>query len=252
MKDLICLMYHDVYVTSVAESGIQTRGAEKYKISKKEFTKQIQAISEYYELKNISKNRVLITFDDGGSSFYSLIAPILKMYDFKGFFFITTSFIGKKGFLTSEEIISLHSWGNFIGTHSNTHPGMLTSLPFQELEEEWLRSINILESILQSKILHASIPGGSYSTEMADILIANGIKYIFTSKPTKKIQYLYNNCEVIGRFAILNTMTVKEVMNLFKPISLMRFKQFMKWNLLGLIKTAFGQNYLKVRKRLLK
>jgi peptidoglycan/xylan/chitin deacetylase (PgdA/CDA1 family) len=248
----ICLMYHDVYESSVAESGFQTRGAEKYKISLQKFTRQIRSIYEYCELKNIQKNKIILTFDDGGSSCYSLIAPVLNRYDFKGYFFITTSLIGQKGFLSSEEIKFLHTEGHFIGTHSHTHPGMLKNLPFHKLEEEWSCSVKILESIVQSNIIHASIPGGSYSKDMADILIANGIKYIFTSIPTNKIRHLNNNCEVIGRFAILNTTTLAEVMDLFNPISFTRFKQIMKWNLLDLIKSVFGKNYLKIRKRLLK
>jgi len=246
------LMYHDVYDTSIDESGFQTPSAEHYKVQIKEFTKQIRTISEYCELKNISKEKVLLTFDDGGSSFYSVIAPILLKYGFKGYFFITTSFIDTKRFLSTAEIISLHEKGHFIGTHSHTHPARLNNLPLDALEDEWSHSIKMLENILHTKIRYASIPGGSYSRTVGHILEAIGIKYIFTSKPTTKIQYLSSNCKVIGRFAIINTTTISEVINLFIPVSFIRFKQTMKWNLLAILKSLLGDNYLNIRKYILK
>lgn len=252
MKKRKCaLMYHDVYDKSFSESGFQTHSAEKYKVQEKDFLTQIITISEYCKLKGISKDNIFLTFDDGGSSFYSLIAPILKKYDFKGYFFITTAYINKQGFLTTNEIISLHNDGHFIGVHTHTHPGKLNSLPFHELEDEWLYSLRILETILQTKVLYASIPGGSYSPMMATILNAEGIICIFTSEPTTKIQYLNNNCKVIGRFAIVNTMTSKGVIELLKPISYMRFLQSIKWQLLGLVKMIFGRKYLLIRKYLM-
>ena len=43
----VVLMYHDVYKTSVKESGFQTDGANHYKITEASFEDQLQRIKEY-------------------------------------------------------------------------------------------------------------------------------------------------------------------------------------------------------------
>lgn len=252
MRKMISLMYHDVYEYTVQESGFQTSPANKYKISKEEFAKQIQSISKYCSDRNILKENIMLTFDDGGASFYSIIAPILKEYGFKGYFFISTAFINTKGFLTSDQVISLHEEGHFIGAHSHTHPGMLNKLPLVELEEEWFVSIKILNDLLKTKTTHVSIPGGSFSKEMGNILANKGIESIFISQPTNKIEFISDNCRTIGRFAIYNNTKVTEVEDLLKTISLTRLRQIVKWKSLILFKYLLGTNYLRIRKFLLK
>ena len=87
-------MYHDVYDKKKAESGFQNQEALVYKINVIDFENQVKKISSFKE-----KYDIRFTFDDGGSSFYTLIAPILEKYNFKGYYFISSDFINKKGFL---------------------------------------------------------------------------------------------------------------------------------------------------------
>lgn len=248
----IVLMFHDVYEKTVMESGFQTEAANRYKISKDKFLKQIQAIKEYCVSRNVLKDDIVFTFDDGGSSFYSIIAPILKEFGFKGYFFISTANINTKGFLTSEQVVSLQNAGHIIGAHTHTHPGMLNRLTLNELEEEWTVSIEILSELLKTKIVNVSIPGGSFSKEMGNILANKEVEYIFTSKPTNKIECLRDNCKIIGRYTILNDTEVSQIINLFCKISLERLKQKIKWDFLSVFKYLLGDNYLNIRKYLLK
>lgn len=248
----IVLMFHDVYEKTVLESGFQTDAAKLYKVSKDKFLKQIQTITEYCGSQNILKDDILFTFDDGGSSFYSIIAPILNEFGFKGYFFISTAYIDTEGFLTSEQVVSLHKDGHIIGAHTHTHPGMLNRLTVDELEEEWTVSIEILSELLKTKILNVSIPGGSFSNEMGNVLANKEVEYIFTSKPTGKIEYFRDNCKIIGRYTIMNNMEVSQIINLFKKISLERLKQKIKWDLLSIFKNKLGDKYLSIRNYLVK
>ena len=75
----IVLMYHCVYANDSKESGFQSFGANVYKLSSIQFEKQVKAIREAYPIDC----PVVFTFDDGGVSFYSVIAPILEKYHFK-------------------------------------------------------------------------------------------------------------------------------------------------------------------------
>lgn len=248
----IVLMFHDVYENTVQESGFQTEAANRYKISKDQFLKQIQAIKEYCNRRNILKDDIVFTFDDGGFSFYSIIAPILKEFGFKGYFFISTAYINTRGFLTSEQLVSLQKGGHIIGAHTHTHPGMLNRLTLDELEKEWSVSLKILSELLDTKIVYVSIPGGSFSVEMGNILEKKEIEYIFTSNPTNKTKYLRSNCKIIGRYTVMKDMDVSQIINLLEKISVERFKQKIKWNFLSLFKSILGYEYLRIRKYLLK
>ena len=86
----IALMYHDVYKQSGTESGFQNESAFQYKISEEEFESHVKEISKYCVNNNVD---VLFTFDDGGISFLTIIAPILEKYNQKGIFFISTQYI---------------------------------------------------------------------------------------------------------------------------------------------------------------
>lgn len=245
-------MYHDVFHHNVKESGFQNIGAIPYKLNSREFENQIRAIAEFCESRKMDKNQVALTFDDGGESFYSIIAPILEKHGFKGYFFITTLLIGTQGFMNSEQIIDLHNRGHYIGSHSHTHPKNISELSSSEIETEWTNSVEILNKIISGKIDVASIPGGFYSEQSRIALKKNGIEFIFTSIPTRKINYNFNKQYIIGRFAIKKGTTNEAVLQLMNNNSLSQIYQFAKWRGLALIRAALGNNYYLIRDVLLK
>jgi len=161
-KKLVFLMYHDVFDSSFSESGFQNVSAIKYKISRHSFEEQIKEIATYCNSRSISSNDVFFTFDDGGKSFFTFIGPILEKFGFRGYFFISTMFIGQPGFLTDQEIVELDRRGHFIGVHSHSHPPNISSLGFDQIKYEWQQSLLILNKILNKNVRYASIPGGFF------------------------------------------------------------------------------------------
>lgn len=246
MNKLISLMYHDVYDVSVTESGFQNIGALIYKTSKLTFEDQLKSIARYCDEKLINKENIYLTFDDGGKSFLSIIAPTIEKYGFRGYFFITTRLINSLGFLTTEDIIELDQRGHFIGTHSHSHPKNISALTYTELESEWVESVKILEGILMKSIKHASIPGGFYSNDSLVALKNIGIKVIFTSKPSTSYA-IQNGIKVFGRHPITSEMKTKDVMNLLKPYSIIRIKQLTKWRILQFAKRYLGRLYFTIQ-----
>ena len=176
------LAYHDVFsIDKHNDSGFKNSSAKSYKIDYDQFKFQLNKINEAKKYipvtindlveKNLS-GRFMLTFDDGGVSAFTLIKEILDKYKWKGHFFITAKFINKKGFLTSEQIIKLKNDGHVIGTHSWSHPLIISSLNDEELNYEWEKSIDTLENIINEPIITASIPGGFFKKEMRIILIS--------------------------------------------------------------------------------
>lgn len=87
----INLMYHDVYRHEVKESGFIRERDLPYKINAIAFEEQVKAISDYCKIMELPKDYVVFTFDDGGKSFHSVIAPILEKMAIKVCFLLLQS-----------------------------------------------------------------------------------------------------------------------------------------------------------------
>jgi peptidoglycan/xylan/chitin deacetylase (PgdA/CDA1 family) len=191
-----------------------------------------------------------LTFDDGGASFHSVIAPILEKYGFKGIFFISTDFIGTKGFLNKIQIEDLYNRGHQIGPHSCSHPRDMTKISPDEIYSEWKNSKNIIEQIINKEVNIASIPSGFYNKKVIKIMSEIGIHNIYTSVPQNK--KIYNEkINLFGRFAIQNfdnNSLVIEIINSNKT----RLKIYIRWFVLNISRKILGNNYFKLRNFLIK
>lgn len=246
----IVLMYHDVYVNNSHETGFINNTAIKYKIYVNEFAKQVKTISEYMIINGLPIETVEFSFDDGGKSFISEIAPILEQYNLKGIFFVTTGFIGHEGFLNENDLRDLVKRGHRVGSHSHTHPERMDILNEEDLKDEWEMSNNILTSILGYSPKEASIPNGYSSKKVIKSMVNAGFTEIYTSTPTIKFfQYLEAN--VIGRYAITNNSTVKSILSIIESPH-RRFLCNTRFQLLRILKFILGDKYLSIRSIMLR
>lgn len=206
---LITFLYHEV-VDSKSLSGFQRRGALPYKHKKYHFINDLKIILENFKttidldnLQALDNGGLILTFDDGGVSSIE-IAKILTKNKVLGHFFITTSMINKKGFLSEKQIKEIRSLGHIIGTHSHTHPAHFRDLPYKEMLLEWKDSKKILEKILNETINKASVPGGDLSNAVIKSASDVGIKFLFTSEPNFS-PYEKHGLTVFGRVCPKNT-----------------------------------------------
>ena len=235
-------MYHDVFFQTPSESGL---ASDMYKISIERFERQIIKVCE---LEKSNPGSIILTFDDGGSSFYSPISKILDKYSLKGYFFIATKYIGTTGFLTKEQIADIDKRGHHIGSHSYSHPENITSLSDEEMNEEWAHSVMDLEEIVGHKVVVASIPNGYQSNKVLEAIRKANIIDVFTSKPTCK-KKLYKDITLIGRFVVLDGMTEDDIIYL---ISSKKKKQLLllKWRILNVVKLILGNKYEIVKQKI--
>lgn len=82
-----------------------------------------------------SEGLVSLSFDDGGSSFYTETMPQLLSHNFHATVNIVNDFINQPGYMTSSQISEINENGMEIGSHSMTHP-YLTSLSDTDLAQE--------------------------------------------------------------------------------------------------------------------
>jgi peptidoglycan/xylan/chitin deacetylase (PgdA/CDA1 family) len=112
----------------------------------------------------------LITFDDSRVEHFTIAAPMLESYGFRGSFFIMTITYNKKNYMTTQQIDSLDQKGHTIGLHSWDH----TMVTKYVEEAQWLQQVaepkKKLEGITGSKVDFWAYPNGVYNHESAEKL----------------------------------------------------------------------------------
>jgi len=253
------IMYHDVVEGDDFEaSGFPGRDAALYKLGRKQFAEQLQAIKaaapggarRIFDPPIGPAASFVITFDDGGASAYTTIADMLEQYGWRGHFFITTDYIGRPAFMSRTQIRELHRRGHVIGSHSCSHPARISSCRWEEIVREWAASALVLSDILGEKVRAASVPGGFYSRKVAQAASLAGIEWLFTSEPTAR-QIWVDGCRVLGRYTIQRWMSPQTVAGLATGRIQPRLRQMFLWNTKKLTKSLGGKYYLKARKSLL-
>lgn len=234
MKDTV-LMYHDVYKASARESGFQTDGANHYKISKAAFEEQI---------KQICGLSVTLTFDDGGISFYTIIAPILEKYHLTGHFYIATNYIGSEGFMDENQIKDLHKRGHIIGSHSCSHPSDFRAVPFDARKKEWEESVRRLSEIIGEQVKEVSIPNGFLQKDDLQIFEELGITTIYTSKLGENRQV--DGLKILGRIGIDNGMSAQQILSIISG-GMAYKKMLFKQKILSIVKILLGNQYIKIK-----
>lgn len=240
---VVSLLFHDVYASDPHESGFRSRAADRYKLTIPDFEAQLDGLADSWPAG--SPIPVTLTFDDGGASYYTAIAERLEAMGLRGHCFISTDFIGERGFLTAEQIRELDSRGHVIGTHSASHPQRFSALTRADMRTEWFESRQKLEDILGRAITVGSVPGGYFSTDVARAAAGTGLQRLFTSEPTSK-PMPFDECTVIGRFTIRRGHPPDMARRLAAAAPWARCGAWMGWNAKALVKPVLGPSYARI------
>jgi peptidoglycan/xylan/chitin deacetylase (PgdA/CDA1 family) len=254
-------MYHDVVPPGGwASSGFPGAGADIYKLERDDFARHLAAIRAARPnappalasdpSPSASACPLYLTFDDGGSSALTEIAPLLEQYGWRGHFFVTTGRIGAPGFLTAAGIRELDR-GHTIGSHSCSHPPRISACSWDEIRREWTESVRVLAELLGKPIPTASVPGGFFSRRVAEAAALAGIEILFTSEPTTRIATL-DHCRILGRYGIWRGMPPAVSGQIAAGRRAPRWKQTAWWKCKKAAKALGGAAYLKLRARLIR
>jgi len=252
------LLYHDIVPEGeYASSGFVSPDANIYKFSVAEFERHLFAIQSRHPAPAVSAavalaspEALLLTFDDGGSSAIQWTADILERFGHVGHFFITTDYVGAAGFLSRADIAALARRGHIIGSHSCSHPVLMSKCASQQIEREWRESVDVLSNIVGTPVTIASVPGGSYSRAVGQAAARAGLRVLFTSEPVSSIGEV-NGCALIGRYSIQRGTSSQTAAALAGGDWLAVFKQALYWNLKKVIKNMGGNAWIELRKKIL-
>jgi peptidoglycan/xylan/chitin deacetylase (PgdA/CDA1 family) len=261
---VVSLLFHDVYVSDPSESGFRSPAADRYKLTIPAFEAQLDGLEELRippacrsseseggnpespsTSLGTSRGPVVITVDDGGVSYYTTIADRLEAMGLRGHCFVSTNFIGARGFLTAQQIRELDSRGHIIGTHSASHPQRCSALTLPEMRSEWSESRQKLEDILGRGVTVGSVPGGYFSSAVAKAAHDTGLRTLFTSEPTSKPS-AFEECTLVGRFTIRRGHPADMARRFAATAPWTRSGAWVAWNAKAIVKPVLGPTYARI------
>lgn len=200
--------------------------AEKYAIATDTFEQHIHYLSEE-GFESISfnafldgfqphpkKKYIIITFDDGNYSDYSIAFHILKKYGFVATFFVTVGRIGTRDYLDWDHLKEMIDGDMSIQSHSLNH-FFLSDLSEDNLRKELTESKKIVEDKLSLPVHFISLPGGFYSRRVLKAAQDTDYKGVATSGPgLNRLGSLEEKFKLYKRF----TITRKTRMDSFQEI----------------------------------
>ena len=176
---IISLMYHRFEENKYPSTNIKLKDFKEHlKIIQENKINFVNPKNFENDLTNKKAQRkILLTIDDGYSSFYKNAWPILKEKKIPFILFISTREVGSFNYMTWDQIKEL-SKENFveIGNHSHTHEYLVdenTDLIKEDIE----KSILIFKDKLGKNSNFFSYPFGEYSLEFKNIIKSLGFKY---------------------------------------------------------------------------
>lgn len=121
---------------------------------------------------------IIISFDDTDLDQFTVAAPELKKYGFKGVFFIMTVSIGRPRYMSKTQIKTLSDEGHVIASHTWNHKNFT-----QFTDEDWAIQIDkptkTLETITGKRVEYFAYPYGVWKPETLHKLKEHGFKAAF-------------------------------------------------------------------------
>lgn len=123
---------------------------------------------------------VRFSFDDGNASDLDIGLPCLQREKRNAIFFVSTAYIGSRGYLDGSGIALLYREGMIIGSHGHAHRPLANLCP-DEIHRDLARSKEILENLVGDRVVDLAIPFGRYDWRITHEARKCGYETIYTS-----------------------------------------------------------------------
>ena len=178
---VISLMYHRFEENKYPSTNIRLNDFKKHLMAVEKSNINFINPKNFEDELNKNKNqrKILLTIDDGFTSFYEKAWPILKEKKIPFILFVSTREVGAFNYMTWDQIKELSDESFVeIGNHSHTHE-YLVDENYDFIKADIEKSISIFKEKLGNNSSFFSYPFGEYSLEFKDIIKSLGFKYAF-------------------------------------------------------------------------
>ncbi len=187
-KQVPILCYHQIRNWKPTDS----KTAKDYIVQENDFRGQMQMLAdsgyhtilpdELYAYLNentpLPTKPIMLTFDDTDLDQYTLAAPQMKKYGFKGVFFIMTVSLGRPHYMTKDQVKELSDDGNVIASHTWDHHNVK-----KYAGQDWVTQIDKptkkLEEITGKPIKYFAYPFGLWNEQAIPELKKRGFVAAF-------------------------------------------------------------------------
>jgi peptidoglycan/xylan/chitin deacetylase (PgdA/CDA1 family) len=232
MKQAIVLMYHALY-DSEDQLNALTSDERPYAVRLDVFERQLQALRDrgvtllspmaLGDQASAPPRSVVITFDDGQVSNFTLALPALQRARAQAAFFVTTDFVGRPGYLSWQQVRALAEAGMTVGSHGHTHR-FLDDLSDSDLRFELKRSGELLADATGRPTTTLSFPGGRFDARTLTIARELGYEWFYTSEIGRVRMHALPADKLIPRIAVRRSLPLPafEALATAQPFVLLR------------------------------
>ena len=180
-KGIISIMYHRFEENKYPSTNIRMEDFKSHIKYIKDSNLTFISYEEFLEnINQVNKtNKILLTIDDGFSSFYENAWPILKDEKIPFIIFVNTESVGSSGYMNWKQLKEISKFSfTHIGNHSHTHDYLVDKTD-EEIRKDIKKSIDILKEKLNNKTKIFAYPFGEYKNSYKKIVKDLGFNYAF-------------------------------------------------------------------------
>lgn len=162
---------------------IQPVARDEYSVTPAAFAAQMQALADsgyqsilpddlyayLHQQKQLPAKPVMISFDDTRLEHFTIAKPNLEKHNFRGVFFIMTIAIGKKNYMSRQQLATLDSAGHVLGSHTWDHH-KATEYTDSAWQVQLHGSQKTIENITGKPVKYFAYPFGLWNKEAAAYL----------------------------------------------------------------------------------
>ena len=219
-SEIVYLMYHELEMPKRKPCNTEP-GYMRYVVQMSDFVEQMKnlqiagwrgtSVSE--TLQAPSQKTVVITFDDGCETDLLAAAPVLQLLKFGATFYTTCGWVGRRAYLSRQQLRELSDLGFEIGSHSMSH-AYLPDVNDAELRHEVSDSKSWLEDVVGLPVKHFSCPGGRFDRRVKSVVEEAGYCSLATSRPRANSRA--TDVYELGRAAVVRNTTIQQFEALYK------------------------------------
>lgn len=200
-KQVPVLCYHQIRNWRSRDSDM----AKTYIVEEENFRNQIRMLADsgYQTIlpdqlhnylvynKPLPAKPVMLTFDDTNLDQFTVAAPVLEQYGFRGVFFVMTVSLGRPNYMSKAQVKALSDAGHIIGSHTWDHHNVkkYTEVDWKTQVDKPLRQ---LQEITGKPVYYFAYPFGLWNQQAIPELKKRNFKAAFqlaTSRDTNEPLY---------------------------------------------------------------
>lgn len=250
------LTYHRIAAENAGTDYHESASQAFYTLTADRFTSQLSYLKENkFEILSLfgspvsytGNKSVILTFDDGHESDFTVVLPLLKKFGFTAAFFICLEYIGKSGYMNWQQIRALADAGMSVQCHGLLHRDY-SKIPEQMACDEFRAARLCLERNLSQPVLGLALPGGFADGATYQAGFDAGFSIICNSE-----QRVAKFGKVLNRFVLRRSTTMKEFVGIVHRKTILLISLFLRRTATKAMKSLVGQNcYEAIKCRLAK